>query len=437
MRGVDGFGVLRQISLDIGGEVRNTSATPDTQREFGRTTGASKWAQYFQVSGYGVSLARVTLWLRSQGSPTDSVRVTVHPNVAGVPDTSTTLATADVPGSKLFAEGGEVEFTFAAPVTLTVGGGYWVVVARTGAASDTAYYLVGADSTSTDPASWTLQYTTAWAQAPPRLLLVLDLAAPEELSGSRISRILDAAGFPPAADRVVDTGQSVLAREALSGDALSLLADTARSERGVFFFDGAGRAVYHDRHRRLKGSYLTPEATFGDGAGELGYVGIGGDFDLASVRNRVSLTPLGKRKQTAEDSTSIADYGVRSLDEEVKLTSEAEALDQATYLVATYKQPQIRFDEIRVLGDSDPTNLWPAILGLELGDRVTVRRRPQGVGSAISVDQHVEGISHRIQPGSWDTTLRVSPANDPAVNGFWILGDAQYGVLGSTTRLAY
>jgi hypothetical protein len=223
----------------------------------------------------------------------------------------------------------------------------------------------------------------------------------------------------------------------LSGDALSMILDTVRSERGVFFCDGAGRVVYHDRHRRLKGSYLTSKATFGDAPGELRYAGIGGDYDLAQVRNRVSLTPTGKSKQTAEDSTSIADYGVRSLDEEVKLTSEAEALDQANYLVATYKQPQIRFDEIRVLGDSDPTNLWPAILGLELGDRVTVRRRPQGVGSAISVDQHVEGISHRIQPGSWDTTLRVSPANDPAVNSFWILGDAQYGVLGSTTRLAY
>lgn len=449
MRAVDGFGVLRQMSLDIGGEAKNTSATPDIERALGQTTNpVHKRAQYFaamvqgqekSLVGYGTSLSRVSCWLRKVGSPTDSVRMKVCPNAAGLPDEANALVTVDVPASQISDQGGVVEFALPSPVTLATNGKYWVVLSRTGAASDTNYYLVGADSTSTgvDPDYWTLGYSTGWSWRPPRLYLAFDLAAPEELSGTRISRILDAAGFPPSADRSIDTGQSVLAREALSGDALSLLTETARSERGIFFFDRFGKAVFHDRHRRLKSPYLTPVATFGDAAGELGYVGIGGDFDVSSVRNRVSLTPLNKRKQTAEDATSVSTYGARVIDEEVKLTSEAEALDQATYLVATYKEPLLRFDELRVRGDSDPSALWPKILPLELGDRVTVKRRPQNVGSAISVDQHVEGISHRISPGSWETTLRVSPASDPATNGFWILGDSVYGVLGSSTRLAY
>lgn len=50
-------------------------------------------------------------------------------------------------------------------------------------------------------------------------------------------------------------------------------------------------------------------------------------------------------------------------------------------------------------------------------------------------DAHIEGITHDVTPGaSWTTTWDLVPA-DPI--GYWILGDAVYGLLGQTTRLGW
>ena len=56
--------------------------------------------------------------------------------------------------------------------------------------------------------------------------------------------------------------------------------------------------------------------------------------------------------------------------------------------------------------------------------------------AAINTDAYIEQAAHTIDPKtpSWVTTVTCSPAADDTA---WILGDATYGVLGSTTKLAY
>jgi hypothetical protein len=64
-----------------------------------------------------------------------------------------------------------------------------------------------------------------------------------------------------------------------------------------------------------------------------------------------------------------------------------------------------------------------------------VKRRPQGVGPAITLVVLIEGVQHNVDvnPLRWTTTLLLSPAD---IQQYWILGDTTLSVLGTTTRLA-
>jgi hypothetical protein len=81
-------------------------------------------------------------------------------------------------------------------------------------------------------------------------------------------------------------------------------------------------------------------------------------------------------------------------------------------------------------GSSAPADLWPVILSLEISDHILVVRRPPGGGDAQAYECNVENISHSIQPGRWQTTVQLSPA-DTSV--YWVLGTS---VLGTDTRLS-
>jgi hypothetical protein len=72
------------------------------------------------------------------------------------------------------------------------------------------------------------------------------------------------------------------------------------------------------------------------------------------------------------------------------------------------------------------------VIGDEIGTRITVNRRPQGVGSVISKDLRIEGISHSITPDAWSTTYSLSPVT----SGPFILNDNAFGVL-DTNQLGY
>lgn len=258
---------------------------------------------------------------------------------------------------------------------------------------------------------------------------------PAELTGARIGRILDEAGWP-AADRAIDAGQTVIAAMAIDGDALSAVNATADLERGVAFCNGAGSVVFHDRHRRMKPPYLTATQTLGDSGVELPYRAISGDWDDTEVRNVVRVSRAGSDQEYAvEDATSKADYGPISLElTELALTTDVEAKDLADWLLYQLKNQKLRFPAIALDPHSSPAALFPALFAMEISDRVTVKRRPQNVGSAISEDQHVESIAFGADAAAGKfggCVVQLSPA-DPV--DYWILGTS---LLGVDTVLAY
>lgn len=267
----------------------------------------------------------------------------------------------------------------------------------------------------------------------------------QETTGTRIGNVLDSIGFPTS-DRDIDTGQTtVIAKTFVATDevtALQHIREVVNTEgpTAAFFIDGQGRAIFHDRHRRLKTPYTTSQATFGDADGEIPYERIRPNFSKDLIFNIIRVTREGGTTQTASDSTSQDAYMKRSRAFSTLHTSDVEPADLAQFALSRYKDPALRFDEIEIAPLEDDT-IWETLLGLTLGERVTVKRRPPehptGSGTVVSKDCHIEGITWSFPRGEVrDARVRflLTPADSYT---YWTLGDANLSLLGSSTRLAY
>lgn len=195
------------------------------------------------------------------------------------------------------------------------------------------------------------------------LLAAVDIEAgaspvvwPEELSGARVARVLDAAGWP-AADRLLDAGQSLIQSTTIAAgatvNALAHLQDVADSEMGVLFVDGSGRVVFHDRHHRLRpASVYASLGTFGDQGDELPYEDLVPDYDRDRIVNHAVVAPSGVTAGSFTDSSSVTSFGRRSHTRSPLLSSATDAQALAEWIVGVRKDPQLRFDRMVLLPSS-------------------------------------------------------------------------------------
>lgn len=257
-----------------------------------------------------------------------------------------------------------------------------------------------------------------------------------ELSGARINRILDNAGWDPGL-RDIDDGQSTMQATTLEGNALSELQLVADSENGEVHMDRAGRVAFDQRYARITDSRsATSQATFGMVGVNLPYSGITPAYDTDLVVNRAQYTRIGGADQVVDDVASQADYGVIT-DTKSGLFNEtdAEVAAAAGWVVGRFHNPEQRVDDITILPQAAPSSLWPQVLGRRMRDRITVKLVP-AAGDAISQECFIEGIDHDFDVSSdmWRTKFRLSSAS--AYAPFFILDSATQGVL-NTHLLAY
>ncbi len=256
-----------------------------------------------------------------------------------------------------------------------------------------------------------------------------------ELSGTRVTNILNSLGWPTT-PRALDTGQSTLqATGALVNEnAMNLLFTVQDSELGIFFISPSGDATFQDRHARLKAPYLTSQGTFGDvPSTDLGYTEVLLSFEDLRIYNDVRVTRTGGTEQVATSTTSKDSYGTRTLEKpSLLMPTDAEALAQAQYLLSRFENPVLRAKQITLRPDENGTNVYPKALGLDISGRITLRLTQ----ASINKPYHIEGIRHAWSAvAPWFETKWM--LTDAQVDSYWILGDAVYGVLGSTTKLAY
>jgi hypothetical protein len=287
---------------------------------------------------------------------------------------------------------------------------------------------------------WTLTATDGFKILAGQNLAAITPAGTGEDSGARVTRILDAAGWP-AGQRLVDTGDSPVQATAYGSDVLSLLQLTADTEIGELYVDGAGNVVFRHRRGVLEDTRSAiPQGVLGDLPGtahaagtELPYASVGRADDDTTLASDVQVTRAGSSAvQEVTDPLAYARYRFpRTYSRtDVLLQSDGEALSYAQAVLYVSKSDENRFDSVTVdpQADASVAGLWPQVLGREIGDRVQAWKRPPNV-AAISKDLLVRGITHTFDAvaSTWSTTWVTQSA--AKYSGFFIFGDPVLGVL--------
>lgn len=256
-----------------------------------------------------------------------------------------------------------------------------------------------------------------------------------DTTGERVDRILDAAGWP-AADRNIDTGQSTLQSAELGQTALAALQQVEQTEFGALFITGAGLVRFVDRLSLLTAPYTTSQADFGDDGSELEYADITFEYGDQQIFNEARVSRSGGAVQVVGDPTSQIAYMRRSRVVDGLLhQDDSTSRDIASWIVTHYKDPILRVTGMKLepsAGNEDTH--FPQVLGRELLDRVTVIRRPQSVGVAISQESMIQGITHNVTATEWVTEWNLSPAETQV---YWIAGVAGFSEAGVTTRAGF
>jgi hypothetical protein len=289
----------------------------------------------------------------------------------------------------------------------------------------------------------------------------------QETTGARISEILTAASWAIAAPvsganywvlgtgklgtttvlsynpptSIIDTGRSLVQAVTLATSdntaALAHIQAMADAERGLFFIDGQGRAVFHDRAHRFNtssaGTFVDAKST----PSGIYYQDLQPDMDAARVFNDVTVTATpGGTAQNATDATSQLRYLRRSMNLSPPLVTDSDALNQATFELALRKDARLRFEQM-VVKPQGQEACWAHALGREISDKILVQRLPAtrlGANGQINQSCFIESIQHDIKPGEWTTTFQLSPAD--LYTGWLTLGTAKLGSPANTPTSA-
>lgn len=287
------------------------------------------------------------------------------------------------------------------------------------------YAGLGSDTTATVEATDAFKALSLFEPAGPQVV-----AGDAETAGPRIGRVLDNVGWS-ATDRDLDTGQGSLQGTDLSMNALREIQGVAQSEQGYFFISADGKTTFRDRLSRITDTRSsTAQAAFGNHSGLLAYSDIGLAYDDSLVKNVISAQIINGETQSVQDSASISSYLRHTYNTTgLWLNRDSDAFHWCQWIAEQYLEPELRIESITVLPQSDDA-LWPVVLGLEIGDLVTVSHITKG-GFTIDRSLFVEGISHSTtaSPQKWTTKLSFSSATVLQSGAWLILDDATLGKL--------
>jgi hypothetical protein len=253
-----------------------------------------------------------------------------------------------------------------------------------------------------------------------------------QTTGQRVTAVLDAIGWP-AKLRDIDTGDSTMQlADFESATALTAVQQAADTELGQTYADEYG-SVHHRARSNLwlQARSKTSQVTFQDrwsGTTKLySNQGFAMVRDALLLRNPVTAARANGTTITRKDDALITSYGLRNYQAPLSYdSSDLVVADRAEFLLARYKQLKTRIRSMTVNVHRDPADLAPAVGTTVIGTRITVVRKPLNQGTATSVDQIVEGITHQFSPLRWTTIYQASPLESTV---YFILDDATYGQL--------
>ena len=244
----------------------------------------------------------------------------------------------------------------------------------------------------------------------------------------RMNRIFDWTDTPvPCRD--LDANLSVLQGIAVAGtNALDALLDTAEAASGYVFADGQTWIQYHNkRHRYNRFSVFT----FAESLGSAVDAGI----DFITDEERIYNDVRGKRpyggSYRMRDSVSVDEYGRRTYEFTLPITSSEELRNTVGWILSRYGQEHLRVAGVSLSAESSAV-LEAATTGrIEIGDRVVIDELPDWA-PVSRLEMAVEGMSLEADfvEETWRMSFNLSPAEFDQV--------FQIGVsrLGGTDRIA-
>jgi len=259
-----------------------------------------------------------------------------------------------------------------------------------------------------------------------------------------VSAALDDIGWP-ASLRSIGVGASTLQSHGLGGSALEYIRRITRTEAGSFGFNESGDAVFVSRDD----IYVlnTVVKTFEDNPSDSAFIPYDEIVFAHDDTNLVNAARIGREGgpvYTVEDAASVAQNFIHELDETDLLhETNEEVLDRANWVVARKKdfRTEVRSITINLHDDriADVGSLLFQIGRNSTPGKALVRviRNPAS-GAAIDGTYRVEQVVHsgNVRSRTWTVTLQLS-LWDEDLDQPWLLGDAEFGVLGTTTRLGF
>lgn len=252
-----------------------------------------------------------------------------------------------------------------------------------------------------------------------------------DLTGARVTRILDAVDYDPA-HRYIEDGASTLQAATLNTNAWAALTDVAKAENGFILVDHRGGGAVSFIGRRTPWEWsgaLTSQVTIGDGGGaEVPAANISMTDDR--IVNHAMMQRSGGAAVLSEDATSKTTYRKRSVSESGLLyQTDAESQARGERLVAEKKDRHRRVRSVTLEPRKSTHPAWAHVFARRMFERITVKWRPTYGGTRTYVCWII-GIGQRwVRGGGLTTTFYLAPVPfDTDGAPYWIAGVSEAGV---------
>jgi hypothetical protein len=248
-----------------------------------------------------------------------------------------------------------------------------------------------------------------------------------QLSGARVSAVLDRPEINYQGARQIGTGSSNLGAYAVSAETnvLNYLQLVTTSEQGYLYISADGTLTFKGRTEVLN---QPADAVFTSNGTNLPYQTLTNEFGDELLYNYIVTESPAGGPFDAIDTTSQALYQSQQYALTNLLNSSASEVEAlGDYLLGKYKNPVLRFTGLsNQLAALSATN-QNACLNLDLTDIASITKTfVQGSPASVTQTVIVSGISHSITPQSHIIAYTFESTDQ---NQYLTLDDAIFGVL--------
>jgi len=447
-RGVTGAPSLAVTQVGSGGALdfgaaAVTSADGDAAAAFTPASdSAGKYLSSPRIDG--VDPITLEAWMRTSGIPATTPRIVLAATGDAAYNTDDLViqvnTTTGYAAARFYDASGLTTYTATASVNVCDGTWHHLVAVITGG---TLYLYVDGVATSTAAAGW--ESTPLWVSVGGATGQLFDGAVAHAavytsaLSSTRIaSHYAAGVGTGERTDLRFDrigalsdvtvatpqTGSATMGAQPTAGKSVwTALTDVAFAEQGTAYIAADGTptlAVRSDRYGQAAAMTFLAR----DIAADTGFT-----LDDAYLVNDVTVSRPNGATARRVNTASQAAYGTRSDTFDVYYDTDAQVEYLAEWLSNSRATPFERIGSLTIDASAKAATVTNSTLAaLDVSDliRITI--------SATNYDLVVEGLQDRVDVGGWVRAMNVSPNY---LSQVWLLEDATYGLLDTTTVLGF